>query len=322
VESLIFKIQNIIDSDSLIEVTFNQNLILGDLLNSYEQLVKNYNEFNLHIELNPQENEISILKKQILEYETLLSKQQIQEQIYAEELELIKKDFERNNQLYNNNVITAREQEDKNRSFLQAKRIHEDIKISISNTKITINNIKKSIQNLHSENRINNSQGKQAIREAMVNLKSGISIWKQNYLIQAPVSGKISFFNFWSINQNVNLGDIVFTIVPSNSFQIIGKMIMPLHNSGKVNLGQKVYVQLNEFPYAEYGMLEGTIENLSLVARKDNYALEVTFHNGLNTNFHKTLPLRQEMKGSAKIITKDLSLLDRVFFQFRNAIIK
>jgi len=49
--------------------------------------------------------------------------------------------------------------------------------------------------------------------------------------------------------------------------------------------------------------------------------VEVSFPEGLTTNYGNTLPFTQEMQGTAEIITEDIRLLER-FFQPIQALIQ
>ena len=79
--------------------------------------------------------------------------------------------------------------------------------------------------------------------------------------------------------------------------------------------GNKVLVQLQNYPAREFGMLVGTVKNIALVPKNNAYAIEIAFDDGLRTTFNQTLQFRQEMQGSAEIITEDLRLIERIFYQ-------
>jgi hypothetical protein len=117
------------------------------------------------------------------------------------------------------------------------------------------------------------------------NLKSLISEinkWKQLYLIQSPTNGKISFFNIWAINQNIKQGDELFSVIPTQKQQFIGKCILPILNTGKLSIGQKVNIKLDNYQYNEMGMLQGTVTNISEVPNKDTYAIDVKLEKWIN----------------------------------------
>lgn len=99
---------------------------------------------------------------------------------------------------------------------------------------------------------------------------------------------------------------------------LIGRLQIPATNSGKVKEGQKVLLKLDNYPYQEFGMVEGRVKNMANAPDKDgNYYVNVILPNGLQTSFHKTLPFDKELKGNAEVVTRDLRLLERFFYQMR-----
>jgi hypothetical protein len=69
-------------------------------------------------------------------------------------------------------------------------------------------------------------------------------------------------------------------------------------------------------------MLQGIVNNVSVVPNKDTYAIDVDLKNGLVTSYNKTLLYKEQMKGKADIITKNISVMDRIFFNFKKLIDK
>jgi hypothetical protein len=122
----------------------------------------------------------------------------------------------------------------------------------------------------------------------------------------------------------VTNGETVFTIVPSTPQQVIGRVKLPVSGSGKVKPGQKVLIFLDNYPYTEYGMLEGKIKTISLIPESTTqgafYTAEVVFPDGLATNYKNILPFSQEMQGSAQIVTKELTLFERFFNPIKSAV--
>ena len=68
-------------------------------------------------------------------------------------------------------------------------------------------------------------------------------------------------------------------------------------------------------------MIKVEIKNIALVPIILNdtrcYVLEVEFPENLITTYNKTLIFRQQMQGTAEIITEDLVLLERFFNPIR-----
>ena len=82
-------------------------------------------------------------------------------------------------------------------------------------------------------------------------------------------------------------------------------------------MGQKVNIYLKNYPYQEFGVLPGRVRSISLVPQDNRYAIEITLPAGLMTSYRKQLDFRQEMQGSAEIVTEDLRLLERIFYQVK-----
>lgn len=324
VENDISKIGSILNtSDSLLPTTtLNNTLNLGTVTPVYLQFLKSYKDYILFIETNLQSREIRILNKDITEYYGLLKKHQGQIDLSQQEFNLIEKDFQRDESLYQSKVISSKEYDDKKRSFIVAKRNLESQKIALTNTKILINNIEKNILQLQIQQYDQLSRLKQDLKQNLQALEHAINEWKQNYLVQTPINGKVSFFNYWSVNQNITAGDELFSIVPQQEQKVIAKLLLPANNSGKAKTGQMVNIKLEDFPYLEYGMIRGTVTNISLVPNKNNYLIDVMLNDGMRSNYNKTIKYKPEMQGQADIITDNKTVLQRIFFQFKKLISK
>lgn len=314
---LIDTIQMKLKSDSLPEISIYDNLKMGDLTPAFIDFIKSYNEYKIQFEINPQEKEIEILDKDLKEYQVLQGKFQTQENTFKEEFLLIEKDYNRYTTLFQNQSISAKEYEDKKREYLTAKRSYESIKITTVNNKLTINNLEQNKLQLKMQAFQESSKFKQALNTSIQTLTSVIATWKQTYLLIAPIDGRISLFNYWAINQNLKEGDEVLSIVPVEKQGMIAKLFLPVQNSGKLKLGQKVNIKLNNYQFQEYGVLKGFIKNISGMPQKDTYAIEVALPDLLITSYKKQLDYKEEMEGSADIITEELSIFDRIFYQFR-----
>jgi hypothetical protein len=157
-----------------------------------------------------------------------------------------------------------------------------------------------------------------AVTEGYKNLMSNIAEWEQNYVLKAPIHGVVSFFKFQHQYQVVQESEEVFTIVPAGTQKLLGRVYMPTFNSGKVKVGQRAIIKLNDYPYQEFGIIHGSVRSISDVAKSDSYAIELLVPEKLNTTYNKELPFRPQMQGQVEIVTEDLRLIERVYYQFRS----
>jgi len=304
------------------EINFDDSLQMGELTPAFIACLKSYSDYKLQLKVNSKEKEIAIINQELSEYQRLKGKYQNQETIYNEELILFEKDHQRYQALFKNGSISSKEYEDKKREFLSTKRNYESVKIANINKNLATNNLQKNKLQLESQSYQENKKYEQALNQSAQALKSQIDTWQQTYLIKAPIDGAVSLFNYWNIHQNIKQGDVVLSIIPEAKQTIIAKLFLPVQNSGKLKVGQQVNIKLDNYVYQEYGTLSGNVKTISKMPQNETYAIEVSLKNKLTTSYHKKLEYKEEMQGLADIITEELSVFDRVFYQLRKILKK
>ncbi len=163
---------------------------------------------------------------------------------------------------------------------------------------------------------------RQQLEKAYKQLDNDIIGWERKYILKSPINGKVTVFDVWNRNQNVSVGENIFTIVPSNPEEIIGRGTLPIQNSGKVKVGQKVIIKLDNYPFQEWGSLDGIISYISEVPKQGeqiSYIIHFEIKN-LTTSFDRQIDFRQEMQGTAEIVIEELSVLERIFYQLRKTL--
>jgi multidrug resistance efflux pump len=300
----------------------NNNLNIGEITPAYLQLIKSIKDYNLFIETNLQNKEIAILTRDLSEHKTLLLKYQDQINISEQEFKLFEKDYLRDEVLYANKVISAKEFEDKKKAYFVAQKNFENQKMGLTNTRISINNIEKNILQLQIQQYEQKNKLKLELKQSLQSLQNILTEWKQKYLVLSPISGKISFYNYWNINQTIKQGEEMFTVIPEVKEKVVVRLILPAANSGKVKKGQSVNIKLVDYPFNEHGMLNGVVEGISLVPQKGNYNIEVSLTKGMITSYNKTIVYKPEMQAQADIITDNKTVLGRIFIQFKELLSK
>ena len=280
------------------------NLSLGDLQQPYSNLVRLLNNYQNFIELDYYNAKIQSVKQQKrdlkLYYNRLWQQQQIQEQ----ELKIAEQQFQRDKNLYNKGVHSKADFEKAEKAYLQQKLSFESSRTTLVNTQMQINQLDQQILDLKLQKSQEEAKQKIAINEALENLKSRLKKWEQTYLIISPINGKVTFTKIWSKNQNVQIGEVVATVIPEKATNIIGKVVIPSTGAGKVKIGQKVNIKLDNFPHMEYGLLRGKIKSISLVPTATDkgvfYSAEIEIPDTLISNYGKQLKFSQEMTGTAE----------------------
>ena len=298
---------------------FPSNLNLGEIQPNYGLFLTAYQNFILYNVLDPNRKESVLIQKQLQEQRKFLRNQRRQLALFEKDLELSKTNFERNKALFEKGVISKSEYEVVSRSYIGDQQQYEGFLTSISNTEIAIANFNNlltqtSIQGAESENTY-----QQELENAEQNLQTALYTWEQQYAITSPINGVVTVFDIWDQYQNVEVGEVLFTVIPERTEGIIGRVTLPIRNSGKVKEGQEVIVKLDNYPFEEWGSLKGTVKNISEVPKQGEesfYTLYIELDD-MTTSFNKTIAFKQEMQGSAEIVIEELSVLERVFYEIR-----
>ncbi|MDD2412684.1 MAG: HlyD family efflux transporter periplasmic adaptor subunit [Bacteroidales bacterium] len=298
-------------SDTKMDFTLSGGLILGDIQPAYMSFTKALNDYEIYKETDFLAKKAEGIKIQIGQFQKLYAKMVSQTSIYKEQLELIENQLNRDSMLLDSKAISKSDFEKSRNTYLQYKLSYESSKVSLDNTQITIAQMEQNLLEINQQSFEQRKLLLLSLQTAIDNLQNQINAWTKMYVLSTPISGKVAFIKFWSKNQNVQMGNEVFSVVPIAESKIVGKIKLPIKGSGKVKEGQQVNIKLDNYPYLEYGIIIGKINSVSLMPSDDNYSVEVEFPNGLTTNYKKKLAFGQNMQGSAEIITEDIRLIER-----------
>ena len=320
----VFKLKKIIDTVKINNKSFHfpidslPILFLGDIESQYALFENSYIQYRLNKELQPFSNEALNNRYSISELNRRLRSLQSQKEINKTELEFKQKDLNRSKSLFEKGVISAQDYENKQLEFAQADRNYKNFESSISQVREGISNA----QNNFKGTEINKIKEEMTLLKNVIQsfnqLKKAIKDWEYQYALKSNISGKVSFLNFWNTNQTVNQGDLVFTVIPAENSSYIAKLKTPALNSGKIKINQHVNIKLENYPDTEYGVLNGKVKNISLLQNADGlYIVDVELPEKLITSYNKEIDFKQEMIGSAEIVTEDLRLIERFFYKFK-----
>lgn len=320
----VYELTHILDSiqplfqnpELLKDFSFKKEYCLGEYHSYYSSFVSQLKNYQTFLYYNLCNQKIQTLQEQVYDYQNYIEKLDEQFNTLKENYELKYKNFHRDSIMHNKKVIADLEYEESKASLLQAKYSYQSDETDCVNARISMNQLRKEIEEqkismIESENNMQS-----ALKERYDNLLNQLKDWEQNYVLKTPIEGKVAFTNFWCKNQFISIGDIVFSVVPDKKQKIIGRASLPVEGAGKINQGQKVNIKLNNYPYFEFGILEGKVSQISMIPvnteQESYYIVEINLPNKLVTNYKKDIPFNQNMQGTAEIITKDRRLIERL----------
>lgn len=325
---------NKLNSDSLNQ--FTGDLQLGELQVPYNNFLLKIKEIG-SLDIRGQNTSLrkESINKQIAEYIQISERLKRQVQLLENEYNLQKKNFDnRYKALHKAGSISTEQLEQKQDEVFQKLKAVEAAKSSYDenqNRIITLQSQKVEVDFEQTDRQLNSNN---LLLDAYTNLLNQLNIWEQKYLLKATIAGKVNYLSFIKQNSYINENQEIVNIIPMNgnmnnalSSSYIGELFLESSGSGKIAEGQDVNIILDNFNKKEFGILKGKVTSIadvsstitSTTGSQSVYKVYVNLPNGLTTSAKKKLTFRYGMQGNAEVITKNISILGRIFDTIRAA---
>lgn len=292
---------------------------LGTIESAFANFKSNYINYRQYLDYKPHEIDKNSQTIESNQQYTRISILQRQITIATKELQFKKKELGRFEILFKKGVISAQEFENKQVEYLQQEKNRQSLKSQLSQLNSSVNDLNRSKQNTSVNELKDNVILLQNTIQAYNQLKKEIADWDLNFVLRASINGKLSYFQVWSENQIVSVGEEIFSIIPNANTNFIAKLRVPALNSGKIKENQDVVIRLANYPDREFGIIKGKLSTISLIPNREGILLlDAKLVDGLQTSHKKPINFQQEMRGTADIVTEDLRLIERLLYQFRN----
>lgn len=298
---------------------------LGSIQGTYTTLARAITDYNSFVNNNLYDQRIAAEEAQLRPYSDYL--ESISKQVaYSQRINTLSKgNYQREKNLHDKGLTSVSDLESTEQGLLNSSMSTEQMRSSLANAKIQIAQIRNTISELKMQKEQEKRQLETALQSAWESTRTAIREWKQTYLLQSPITGIVSYNNLWKTNQNITAGDRAFSVISSKENTTIGKAKIPVTGSGKVKSGQRINIQLDGYPYLEYGFLTGTV--LSVASMPDENAYTATFEvkSGEITSYGRHIKKTGDQTGVGEIITEDLSVAERLigplrYLLYRNVI--
>ncbi len=295
-------------------INLNSFKNLGEIQTPYQNFQAIYIQIISLFSDNFYQKRRSLLENDIVELDNTNHKLEEQYKLYLRDVELAEKEFQMNQKLFNQKVIAPLEFYREESKFLAKKLPLKNIENAMINNNSLKNAKKTAILDLDNTT----LQQKGSFQQHLNTLRSAIESWKNRYLLISPISGKIYFSGILQEKQSLRAGTEILYIGGENKY-FFGEIRIPQTNFGKVKVKQKVLIKFQGYPFEEYGAVEGEIATISQLPSLDNsfFIATVNLPYGLKTNVNKNLSYKIGMTATAEIITEDLRLIERLFYQIR-----
>lgn len=282
---------------------------LGRLQISYQTYITALQQFNDYLV-----NGFYLRKKQMLlndlsSIKLMAVSLEKQKQLTEQDNALSEKSYRMKEQLFREKVISAQEYREE-----ESKLVNKQIAIPQINANLLAsqNQQRDKLKELEQlEHDV--VQQKTTFEQALQTLKSNVDDWIHEYTLRAPLDGTISFVIQVQQNQFIQQGKLLGYVNPPDS-KFYAEIYLPQHNLGKVDTGMQVQLRFDAYPYQEAGFVKGKLQYISKAASDSGYWAAVRLDNGLHTNLGITLQYKAGLRADALVITTDMRLLKRLYY--------
>lgn len=285
---------------------------LGELQSSFQTFLISFNSVALLLDKGFFKKTRSELLKNIENSKKIALTLNRQKQLYLNDLELAKQDYDAIALLYDKKVISPLEFRQEKSKFLGKNIPVENINASLSNNNSSVNADIKALIKMDQDL----LSTKLEFLQNLKSLRNDISLWRRKFVVTAPITGTISLSDVVEAGKNSISNENLFYVIPSND-KYYAEMWLSQINFGKVKLGQLVKLKLQSFPYQEYGAIDGEVSFISKIAKDGVFLVKARFPK-LVTDEGKEIGFRNGFKASGEIITDRSRLLEKMFTSFKS----
>ncbi len=306
------------------KITLPAGLSLGEVQSSWLRFTTVFQKFREYLEQGYIPSKLLLLEKQVARQEEYITELKHQQILSEEDLQLTYNSYRRDSGLFyrTNYSISINELERSKQTLLQKQVSFSSLKSSIKNTESSTLKIRESLLDLQVQYEKDMSQYESDLDEAIQLMKVAVGQWKEKYLIESPVTGRITFTSFWSENQVISPGEVLATVIPENPSRIIVRAKVPVSGSGRVKKGQEVNIKLTGYPFMEFGIIKGRISSVSLIPAGESYIAEIELVNGMRSTYNIDIGFINDMTGAGDIITENSRLIYRLVKPLKAIVIK
>lgn len=298
---------------------FTQLVQLGAFQEQWTMLLSKIKEWNTeHLE-NVVAKDLTFIRREIAFREQLQAISNKKITLSEDEYELMEEQLAGSERLAGQNAISKQTLAQDKRTKTQAQQAVQGQKESYLQNRIVLNSLRKELLHLEHDERLKNLRGLAEIRLGITTLRNSFQTWEKNAVWIAPCSGKVLFNKSLQVNRFYKADEASIVIVPEGSgYSALASI--KASGAGKVRVGQKVFIELVDFPKSEFGVLEGQVSTMTQIDKEGKYEVGINLPDQLKTTYNKDIPPKAQLKGMVKIITKDKRLLARFFEQFTELI--
>lgn len=317
----------LLDELTLIDLLYKQNKLadykkadfsgtFGELQSLYSSLQFNLDNYKRLITESDVRFNLNNLNKQVDNQKALLAVTLKQLKTSEDIFTSAENKFRSDRNLFETGIISQVEFFNREKEHQRSLNDCQSLEKSIILINISLTDLEKQLHDLSYNYIKDQNVLLHAIDSDIRALRNALTTWKQSYEMISPINGTLTYLENIHEKQFVESGKPIFAVIPDNQ-QYVAKIKIPKGGYGKIKAGQKVLIKLDNFPFYEFGQIEGEVSKVGIIPDEHFYSVEVSLIYGLISTYNKEFLYSPELSGTAEVITEDLRLLERIFNKFK-----
>ncbi|TAE24780.1 MAG: HlyD family efflux transporter periplasmic adaptor subunit [Cytophagales bacterium] len=260
----------------------NPTLTFGDLQTEVNNLIRQYTEYRRLRTDAYARQQLAMLDRQIADYRRLVAVNETQATINGQEFANVEHTYNTNRKLYEDKIYSRLDFLKEENTYLAKKKESETYRRTAIENSLTLSEREKQRQTLQHDTQEKQLQLETGIRQSISTIENVLQTWQQNYVLKAPTTGKLAYLKTLNTNDFVRTNDTLFALV-TPAQPLVGFVTISTQRLGKLRIGQRVIIRLDDYPYEEFGILRGVVEQLAPSTNRQAYRVRVRMANGLQT---------------------------------------
>jgi len=324
---MLIRIDNANKWGDYLNIDFEKKLSLGELQSDYAKLELVIDEFKTVLRESAVYRQVETIEREINKIKSEHNVLTEEQKLSQKEVELKQKNVLRNSELNRDGVISDVDLEKVKIELLTTQKTSNNLSKGIIQNGIREEQLQLEIFKLTENRNSSLNQHVFKIQEIKNQLSEKIKKWDNKYIVRAGLEGRISFPTTIVEKKMLTPSTLVCSVIPDyeESAKNFAQVISKSEGVGKISKGHKVIIKFDAYPFKEFGTITSIVEEISPVPiiKEDGniyYSIKIPVENELWTSYKKQIPYKPNLSLMAEIITKDKSVLQRIFEQLLNII--
>ncbi len=316
-QEFISKISGTKDYVDYLKISVPSELQLGSFQNEYSNLVKKCFEFQSFLKDSYVFQKMKSLEIDLKYYSQLENSYNKEKTILEEDLDIAHKNLVRQQDLNESGAISDLEAESAMSQEILKRKSVQNVQTTLILNRLKINSLKDQIEELKSTRWNKVKERVHEIEQIILNINSQIHKWEETFLVKAPISGFVVFSSKLYEDLPISSGQSICNILPSREKKrIVANYTIPVYNSGDLNIGSSVSINLDAYPDEKFGSIKTEISEISLMPfnLEGQYFLKAKSYlpDTLISTYNIKIPFSQNLSGNADIIMGNQSYFQRI----------